>query len=94
MSKSKAIQYTFPALTGWAYMILDQIQRLFWNINVVIPYHLTKSLQAITLSFISILIGLWLELDSNWNTMQQVRTNTKYIIGHFVPNAKKRTWKL
>ena len=75
-------------------MIPNQIHRLFCIVDVVIPYHLAKSLQATTLSFISILMVLRLELDSDWNTMQQVRINTKYIIVIFVSRAKKRTWKL
>ena len=46
-----------------------------WDIHiVVIPCHLAKSLPATNSSFIFILIMLTLQLDSNWNIMQQVRT--------------------
>jgi hypothetical protein len=54
-------------------MMVVQIHHLSWEIIVVIPSHLAKSLQATTSSFIFILMIMALKLDSNWNTMQQVR---------------------
>ena len=56
---------------------------------MVIPCHLAKSLQATTSSFIFILMLKSLELDSNWNIMQQVRSHTKY----YVSRTRKRTRK-
>ena len=44
---------------------------------MVIPCRLTKHLQATNSSFIFILIINILELDSNWNTLQQVRIHTQ-----------------
>ena len=44
---------------------------------VVIPCRQAEHLQATNSSFIFILIIDILELDSNWNTMQQVRMHTK-----------------
>ena len=45
-----------------------------WEIHtVVIPCHLAKFLQATNYSFIFIRMDRTLELDSNWNTMKQVR---------------------
>ena len=49
-----------------------------WEIHiVVIPCHLAKSLQATNSSFVFNLIIGALELDSNWNIMQQVRIHKK-----------------
>ena len=62
----------------------------FQKINiVVIPYHPAKSLQATTLSFIFILVTYILKLDSNWNTMQQVR-----ILVTLCLEQRNRTYKL
>jgi hypothetical protein len=58
-------------------MILNQIHHPFWKGDVGIPYQLAKSLQPTTLSLNFILMVLQLELDSNWNTVQQVRINIK-----------------
>ena len=50
-----------------------------WKIHIVeIPCQLAKSLQETISSFIFKLIVIILELDSNWNTMQQVRMYSKY----------------
>ena len=63
----------FIGLIHWQFMMEVQIHHPCWEIHiVVIPCHQAKSLQATTSSFIFILILLFLELDSNWNTMQQV----------------------
>ena len=53
--------------------------------NIVIPPHLAKYPQATNSLFIFILIIQTLELDSNWNTMQQVRIHTEQILVHFSP---------
>ena len=50
---------------------------------------LAKSLQATSSSFISILILITLQLDSNWNTMQQVRIHAK----RYELRAKKKIRK-
>ena len=64
----------FLGLIHWQFMMVVQIHHPCWEIHiVVIPCHQAKSLQATTSSFIFILILLSLEMDSNWNTMQQVR---------------------
>ena len=71
-------------------MMVVQIHHPCWEIHiVVIPCHLAKSLQATTSSFIFILMLKSLELDSNWNMMQQVRSHTKY----YVSRTRKRTRK-
>ena len=56
---------------------------------MVIPCRQAKSLQATISSFIFILILEKLELDSNWNTIQQVRIHAKY----YVLGARKSTRK-
>ena len=58
-----------------------QIHRPCWEIQVwkdivVIPCQLAKSLQVTNSSSIFILIFLKLDLDSNWNIIQQVRIIT------------------
>ena len=57
---------------------------------MVIPCRLAKSLPTTTSLFIFILILEKLELDSNWNTIQQVRIHAKY----YVLGATKSTRKL
>ena len=57
---------------------------------MVIPCRLAKSLLATTSLFIFIRILEKLELDSNWNTIQQVRIHAKY----YVLGARKSTRKL
>ena len=57
--------------------------------NIVIPPHLAKYPQATTSLFIFILIIWTLELDSNWNTMQQVR-----ILVTLCLEQRNRTYKL
>ena len=67
----------FTGMIHWKFMTEIQIHRPCWEIHIVgIPYHLAKHLQATNSSFIFILILLVLELDSNWNTLQQVRIHT------------------
>ena len=51
-----------------------QILHPCWEFHIaVIPCHLAKYLQATSYSFVFILVIFILELDSNWNIMQQVR---------------------
>ena len=72
-------------------MMVFQIHPPSWEIHiVVILFHLAKSLPATTSSFIFILIIKTLELDSNWNIMQQVRIYTKQILVQFASRAKKK----
>ena len=72
-------------------MMAIQIHHPCWEILiVVIPCHLAESLQATISSFIFNLIIFTLGLDSNWNTMQQVRIQAKY----YVLRARKRTRKI
>ena len=64
----------------WWFMMGVQIHRPCWEIHiVVIPCHLAKSLQATNSSFIFILIVGALQLDLNWNIMQQVRIIRHYL---------------
>ena len=70
--------FSITGMIHWQFMTVIQIHHPCWEIHiVVIPYHLAKSLQATTSPFIFILIIMALELDSNWNTMQQVRIHKK-----------------
>ena len=60
-----------------------------WEIHiVVIPCRLVKHLQATISSFVFILIIKTLELDSNWNTKQQVRIYLKYYAIKVLPNIR------
>ena len=55
-------------------MMVLQVHHPFWEIRIAaIPCRQAKSLQATNYSFIFIRMDLTLELDSNWNTMKQVR---------------------
>ena len=60
-----------------------------WLENIVIPHHQAKSLQATNSYFIFNLMGLAHQLDSNWNTMQQVR-----ILVTLCLEQRNRTYKL
>ena len=72
-----------------------QIHHPCWEIHiVVIPCRLAKHLQATNSSFIFILILYLLALDSNWNTLQQVRVHTKKISVHSVSVAMKKDMQI
>ena len=50
-----------------------------WKIHIVgIPCQIAKSPQETISSFVFKLMIMALELDSNWNTMQQVRMYLEY----------------
>ena len=75
----KVTHFFISGVIHWEFMMGIQIHQTCWEIHiVVIPCHPVESLQATTSSFIFILIKGVLELDSNWNTMQQVRMYSKY----------------
>ena len=71
-----------------------QIYHPIWIHIVGIHCHQAKSLQATISSFIFNLIIYSLELDSNWNTMQQVRIPTIQILGPLTLELRKRAFKL
>ena len=86
------MNYAFPVLIHWPYMMVVQMHHPCWKIHIVaIPCLLAKFLQPGTSSFIFFLIIIGLELDSNWNIMQQVRINTQH--GHTV-HFTYDTWYL
>ena len=69
----------------WAFMMAIQIHHPYSEIHIVaIPCHLVKSLQATTSSFVLFLIFMALQLDSDWNTMQQVRDKSPYKVDSVV----------
>ena len=69
----------------WAFMMAIQIHHPYSEIHIVaIPCHLVESLQATTSSFVLFLIFLALQLDSDWNTMQQVRDKSPYKVDSVV----------
>ena len=61
----------------WKFMMEIQIHHPCWEIILGIPCRLATHLQTTNSSFIFILIINILELDSNWNTLQQVRIHTQ-----------------
>ena len=67
-------KYAFSVMIHCPYIMVVQMHHSCWEIHiVVISCHLAKSLQATNYSFIFIRMDITLELDSNWNTMKQVR---------------------
>ena len=68
-------------------MMVIQIHHPCWEIHIVVdPCHLAKSLPATPSSFVFFLMLWALQLDLNWNTVQQVRIQAKY----YVLRARKR----
>ena len=66
-------------------MMAIQIHHPCSEIHIVaIPCHLVESLQATTSSFVLFLIFMALQLDSDWNTMQQVRDKSPYKVDSVV----------
>ena len=74
--KSNKVGVIVSAMTNWPCMMVVQ-WHLQWLENIVIPYHLKSSHQAMRSLFIFIQILAGQILDSNWCTIQQVN-NTNY----------------